>query len=115
MIGRVLRSVPFLLLTAALAGCPQGIQSKVSCTKDSECVKLSGTLLPGDAGVFLPKCCTGICLLPSGGCESGYRYLTVDPNNAPFGGYGNCVAAAMCPMPDLAPPQPVPDLSMSSD
>jgi hypothetical protein len=57
-----------------------------------------GTLLAPDAAVYtLPSCCASVCLLPSFGCDSGYRYLTYDPNNAPHGGFGDCAAApTMC-------------------
>jgi hypothetical protein len=64
-----------------------------------------GTLFQdGGDPAFLPVCCGEICLLPAGGCESGYRDLT---NNPP--GYGNCADEAKAMM---CPALPVPDLSM---
>jgi hypothetical protein len=103
--------VSFGGLVAAAWGCNPGIQSKVSCMTDNECVMATGTLLAPDASSGEePQCCAGICAIPSFGCDSGYRYLTVDPNNAPHGGFGDCIPApTMCPLP--ADMSVVPDMS----
>jgi len=102
-LNRTLALVSVLLAGGAISGCGSDIASKVMCAKDIECQALMGTLLEPDAAVgTFPQCCAGFCMIPSLGCDTGYRYLTVDPNNAPGGGFGKCVAApSMCMPPDL--------------
>ncbi len=101
---RTLALVSVVLVGGAMSGCGSDISSKVMCASDADCLKLMGTLLEPDAAVgTFPQCCAALCMIPSFGCESGYRYLTVDPNNAPHGGFGDCVPApTMCVMPDLS-------------
>src|SRR5258706_3623115 len=89
-----------------VSACAKDFEGKVSCSSDKDCQtpdKL-GTLFTGDGGdpALLPLCCDSICALPSGGCESGYRYLTNDPS------YGACIADPMCPA------SPIPDMSMTN-
>jgi hypothetical protein len=42
------------------------------------------------------ECCGGSCVLSSVGCDSGWRYLTVEP------GYGECVATSLCAPLDMS-------------
>jgi hypothetical protein len=102
-----------LLVAVTLGGCASDIQAKVMCSTDTECFHSAGTLYSDvdvDASAdLLPRCCAGFCVVPSLGCDEGFRYLTHDPNNEPAGGYGECVASPMCPVP------PQPDLSEPAD
>jgi hypothetical protein len=77
------------------------IKSQVACNSSDLCAKDSTFLgAPADGGVGQgpAKCCTvasaSVCLLPAFGCDKGYRYMTYDPSNAPYAGYGNCVPEA---------------------
>ena len=96
-----------LFVSIVTAGCGDDLQSKVTCSDDSACRTKAGTIFADDAGVdSLPRCCGGTCVLPAGGCDSGFRYLTSAP------GYGECVAMPSCPAPaadmsivDLAMPK----------
>jgi hypothetical protein len=78
-------------LSLSAAGCSD-VNQQVSCSDDSSCVMLAGNLVPtDDGGTAGPaRCCGGICVLPSLGCDSGYRYLTSAP------AYGKCVAMSSC-------------------
>jgi hypothetical protein len=91
-------------LSFVVSGCGQDFEAKVSCKTQQDCLSQTGTLFAdGSSPDLFPQCCGGYCLLPSGGCESGYRYLTNDPS------YGACVptdSSNLCPAP------PVPDMSM---
>src|SRR5688500_5471244 len=97
-------------LALSIVGCGQDFQGKVSCKDDDECLNkaINSGYIPlyrdGSASVeALPRCCEGTCVLPAGGCDSGYRYLTNDPD------YGACVEDPMCPViPDMSIP---PDLA----
>jgi hypothetical protein len=102
ILNRVLGLASVLFLATALGGCGTDVSSKVMCSDASGCIKAAGNLFAGDASVdLLPQCCTGFCVMPSMGCESGFRYLTSTP------GFGDCAAEPMCPAP------PMPDLGMS--
>lgn len=105
---RNLALISVVLVGGAMSGCGSDISSKVMCAKDGDCLKLMGTLLEPDAAVgTFPQCCAGFCMIPSLGCDTGYRFLTVDPNNAPGGGFGECVPApSMCTPPDLGTTPP---------
>src|SRR3954453_2839422 len=87
-------------LAAVLTGCGNDIAKTTSCSSQADCLKAAGALYSADASVdFLPQCCASLCVVPSVGCESGYRYL----NGAPLVGEG--VAAPMCPArPDMTMP-----------
>jgi hypothetical protein len=88
-----------LFVATLVAGCGDDNNAKVSCSDDSGCLTKAGTLFVGDSGVdTLPKCCGGICMLPAGGCDSGFRYLTAEP------AYGACAVMPGCPAapPDMA-------------
>ncbi len=89
-------------LSLMVAGCGQDFAGKISCKSDEECQKQTGTLFTDASDPALyAVCCSNVCVLPSGGCDTGYRYLDNDP------GYGDCVAEdPMCPV------MPMPDLSM---
>jgi hypothetical protein len=76
---------------------PPYVQGEVSCTSSSDCVNQDYPLFSPDAGVdLLPQCCSGVCLLPSGGCDNGYRYM-LNPGAA--ASYGDCVPAPVTCMP----------------
>ena len=103
ILNRVLGLASVLFLATALAGCGSDISSKVMCSDASSCLKTAGNLFAGDASVdLLPQCCAGFCVMPSMGCDSGFRYLTSAP------AFGDCVAEPMCQAtttPDLGTPQ----------
>jgi hypothetical protein len=111
--NRTLALLSLVALSSVVAACGQDISSKVSCSTNAECLLLatSGGLIDTDAGdpAFFPECCSGTCVLPAGGCDTGYRYLTSEP------AYGGCISAdPMCPVPpDMAMPV-VQDLSTST-
>ena len=88
------------VLAAAIAGCGNDIAKTTSCQTQADCLTAAGSLYDPDASVdFLPQCCANVCVVPSVGCDSGYRYL----NGAPL--VGECVAAPMCPArPDMSEP-----------
>jgi hypothetical protein len=75
-----------------LAGCGNDL-APVSCSSGSDCILPSMSL-------FLSRveCCGGSCVLASVGCDSGWRYLTMEP------GYGECVAASVCAPLDMSLP-----------
>src|SRR3954469_11511935 len=92
-----------LSVSLVVGGCAQDFQGKLSCSADKDCrtPERLGTLFQdGAAPETPPVCCNSVCALPSGGCESGYRFLTNDPS------YGSCIEDPMCPA------MPMPDLSM---
>jgi hypothetical protein len=93
--------VSSLALATLTAGCGDTFDAQVSCSDDTTCLTKAGSLFVGDSGVnTLPLCCGGVCVLPSGGCDSGYRYLTSEP------AFGTCALMPGCPS--------MPDMSMSS-
>jgi hypothetical protein len=102
------RSLSLLLVIACsfvVSACAKDFEGQVACGMDSDCRTADkiGTLFQdGGDPALLPVCCEKVCVLPSGGCESGYRYLTNDPS------YGSCIADPMCPA------MPLPDLAMPS-
>lgn len=75
---------------AAASGCGD-VEPQVKCSTDDSCVQLAGNLFAGDASTeTLPVCCAGQCVVPAGGCETGFRFLTNEP------GYGACVTETTC-------------------
>jgi hypothetical protein len=99
-----------MALSLVLSGCPEDFQGKISCSTNNDCTSKTGTLFSdASAPEFLPMCCSGQCVLPAGGCETGFRYLTNEP------AYGECVAEdPMCPAPpDMAMEEEMPDMSSS--
>jgi hypothetical protein len=88
-------------LAAALTGCGTDIAKTVSCSTAADCIKAGGTLFAPDGSPdFMPQCCADLCVVPSVGCESGFRYLNGVPT------VGDCVVAPMCPVqPDLSAPE----------
>jgi hypothetical protein len=109
------RTIALLSVALLWAGCGGDVKSKVMCSSDTDCIM--GLMCDTDASVGAPpQCCAGVCVIPTLGCDQGYRYVTFDKGNAPYCGYGDCVAEPMCPpIPDMrAPPdltQPPPDLT----
>ena len=95
----------------AVSGCGQDFVAKISCTDDKGCQTQTGTLFSDGSVDFLPRCCAGFCVLPAGGCDSGFRYLDNDP------GYGECVVDPGCPAgpPDMTIIPPPADMSMTPD
>lgn len=84
----------FLVAIALLlAACGDNL-AHVQCTSGADCILPSMSL-------FLSRveCCGGSCILASVGCDSGWRYLTVEP------GYGECVATTMCGALDMSIPR----------
>jgi hypothetical protein len=90
-------------LTAALSGCGNDVASKIMCNEgdDAACMKAGAALFDVDASVSaLPRCCTGVCVLSSPGCDSGYRFLTSMPS------FGDCAPMVMCKAgPDMSVPR----------
>lgn len=79
-------------LTAALSGCGSDVASKIMCNTgdDTACLKAGGSLFDQDASVFaLPQCCSGVCVMASPGCDTGFRYLTSQPS------FGECATMVM--------------------
>jgi hypothetical protein len=76
-------------------GCGNNVAPKVSCSDDSLCRRTASPIYDGvDAGPeLLPHCCSGACMIPSSGCDSGYRYLTSQP------ALGDCAVSPQCPKP----------------
>src|SRR5262245_28770243 len=90
----------FLALTLA-AGCGDDTAPKVMCGSDGDCVDQAQSLFSEfDASVEqMPKCCGGVCVLLSSGCDSGYRCLPWRP------AFGECVPMLGCAIgsPDMGP------------
>jgi hypothetical protein len=108
--NRTLALLSGIALSLVVAGCGQDFQGKTSCSSNNDCLAKASTLFSDAAPVddsLLPMCCSQVCVLPSGGCDTGYRYLTSDP------GYGDCVKEdPMCPaLPDMAMEEELPDMS----
>ena len=104
--NRLLTLLSAVALSLVVAGCGNDLVGKITCSTDNDCrtPEKVGSLFDFDAGdpALLPQCCSGACVLPAGGCDTGYRYLNNDP------GYGDCVKEdPMCPA-----PMPLPDMSM---
>jgi hypothetical protein len=111
---RVLNLTLSLLSVVALSfvvsGCGQDFVGKISCTDAKTCMSKAKGLFDVDAGdpSLFPQCCGGYCMMPAGGCDSGYRYLDNDP------GYGACTEMNFCPpSPDLSMPEQPGDMAMS--
>jgi hypothetical protein len=104
-IQRLLYTLSLIGLSSVVSGCGQDFVGKIACTTAQSCVSQTGTLFADGSTDFLPQCCGGYCVLPSGGCDSGFRFLDNDP------GYGACVptpsSGSVCP---AGPPPP--DMSM---
>jgi hypothetical protein len=97
------------LVLFACAACGVDSHERVDCVTDTDCVTVAGPILAGDASIdLLPRCCSGVCVLPGFGCDSGLRYLTDRPLA------GSCTVDVMCPPAnlDMSMPPPV-DLSSS--
>jgi hypothetical protein len=107
-----------VLATAALllAACGSDVATKITCAGPQDQATCIQILDGGDMGKFLdfdasagvlPQCCDNLCVVPATGCDSGYRYVTSLP------GFGECVAAPMCPEmgQDLSQPTPPQDFS----
>jgi hypothetical protein len=78
-----------------------GVAAKFPCSSDAQCVAKASGLLGPDAGPNVaPRCCSpggvSACVLPAFGCDSGFRFMTYDGDNAPYAGFGNCIAAPVC-------------------
>jgi hypothetical protein len=87
-----------VLLLAAGCGSP----GNVSCKADAECVTRSLAIVPADASPSaVPRCCDGMCLLPSPGCDSGFRYLTDEPAFGVCAGTSSCQPQATAPARDM--------------
>ena len=90
------------------AACGSDVAIKITCNDQATCIRALdggdlGKFLDFDASVaVLPQCCNNVCVAPANGCDSGFRYVTSLP------GYGECVAAPMCPEmgQDLEAPSP---------
>lgn len=111
-LNRTLRLLSVIGFGFVVSGCGQDFVSKISCSTDAQCQTQTGTLFADGSADFLPQCCAGFCVLPSGGCDSGYRYLDNDP------GYGACVVDPGCPAPpamDLSMQQSEMDMSVMPD
>jgi hypothetical protein len=109
-LNRTLTLICLIGLTYVASGCGQDFHGKIACTDDKSCVAKTGTLFQdGGDPALLPQCCSGYCVLPSGGCDTGYRYLNNDP------GYGDCVAEdPMCKIPpDMSQPEQPGDMAQS--
>jgi hypothetical protein len=89
-----------LLLAIAIglvfAGCGNSL-AHVSCSANADCLAPAMSLSASRV-----ECCGGSCVLASVGCDSGWRYLTVEP------GYGECVSTAMCAPLDMGAHVPPP-------
>jgi hypothetical protein len=99
-LNKFLGITSIFVLAAAVTGCGNDIAKSVACSTQTDCLTLAGT--PADASVnTIPQCCASLCVLPTVGCDSGFRFL----NGVAMG--GDCVAAPMCPAvvhPDMAEP-----------
>lgn len=65
------------------AGCGDEIGTPATCSTAADCNVSDG--------MFVPECCAGFCVAASPGCDSGYRYVTTEPE------IGECVVSPMCP------------------
>jgi hypothetical protein len=101
-LNKFLGITSIFVLAAAVTGCGNDIAKSVACSTQTDCLTFAGTAYAPDASaMFLPQCCAALCVVPSVGCDSGYRYL----NGVSM--VGDCVAAPMCPAvvhPDMAEP-----------
>ena len=106
---RTLSLVGLLVAAAVSGGCGSDINAHVACNTTMDCTTLgfNSGLFDKDASVdFLPQCCTSLCLVPSLGCDSGYRYLIAAP------AVGECAPASATTACMTPPP---PDLAMAED
>jgi hypothetical protein len=92
-----MRFVVAIAIALGLGGCGNSL-AHVSCSATADCVAPAMSLAASHV-----ECCGGSCVLSSVGCDSGWRYLTVEP------GYGECVSVAVCAPLDMS----LPDLSSS--
>ena len=104
--NRFLTLLSAVALSLVVSSCGEDFVGQIKCNTDSDCRTSDklGMLFDTDAGdpALLPMCCSSTCVLPAGGCDTGYRFLDNDP------GYGDCVPKdPMCPA-----PMQMPDLSM---
>jgi hypothetical protein len=112
---RAFKSALGIVAVLSVIGC--GDVNNLTCNVDQDCRNQTGTLFQDGSADLLPICCAvggataKMCALPAGGCDSGYRYMTDAP------GYGDCIAAPMCPAPpaDMTVPPPPADLSAPQD
>ncbi len=109
-LNRTLSLLSLVGLSFIVTGCGQDFVGKQACTDAKSCISKAGSLIPGDAGeLTLPQCCGGYCVLPAGGCDTGYRYLDNDP------GYGTCTEMNFCPaQPDMSMPEEPGDMASSN-
>ena len=64
------------------SGCGDEISQLVSCSTASDC--------PKPLGMVEVECCGGSCVGAAAGCDSGYRFITSEPE------VGECAAKVMC-------------------
>ena len=107
----VLHAVAPLVVASFVGGCSSNFNKQISCSTAADCPSVEDidhTVTDGMAQSPPPaECCAGVCVIPSTGCDSLYRYVT-SRNDV-----GMCVADPMCPVqPDMATQ---PDLSEVPD
>lgn len=96
-----LRSILATLACAGLlAGCGQtNLDKHISCQTTTDCPtteQIDHTVVDGTPPA---ECCNNVCVIPSTGCDSLYRYVTTKHD------VGMCVVDPMCPVPpDMAVP-----------
>lgn len=99
----VLTAVAPLVLAGFVGGCASNFDKHITCSTASDCPtveQIDHTVTDGMAqSPPQPECCAGVCVIPSTGCDSLYRYVTTKND------VGMCVADPMCPVvPDMAVP-----------
>lgn len=93
-----------LAISGVLAGCGQtNLDKHISCQTATDCPsqeQIDHTVVDGmTQSPPLAECCNNVCVIPSTGCDSLYRYVTSKHD------VGMCVADPMCPVPpDMAVP-----------
>src|SRR5436190_2208690 len=85
--GLCQRALLVLALGVTAAGCSDAISQRVSCNTATECPMPRG---PADAGLLYPECCAGYRVVSTPGCDTGYRFVTSEPE------VGECAAEPMC-------------------
>jgi len=78
----------FAFLALGASGCGDDISSAVSCNTFTDCPRPLGGEVPGER--LDVECCAGTCVVVAIGCDSGYRFVTSEPE------VGSCVAAPLC-------------------
>lgn len=110
--NRLLGLLSVVALVCAVAGCGSDVKGKLACVDDKSCSDFAAKLYSqvDAAQTQLPRCCSGFCVSPALGCETGFRYFTSAPS------VGDCVPTdPMCPgFGDMATPPP-PDLKPARD